>query len=289
MPRKSIRRTHSRRIKVSVRTLLTPYHRATSKIRLVPDFIIIGGQKCGTTSLFRYLASHPNVIWGWKKETDFFDLYFERGMGWYRMHFPLAVRRYWRQRALSKATFTGEASTGYLFHPLAAQRIAETLPGIKLIALLRNPVDRAYSHYQHQARRGRESLSFEEALECEFEICHGKEYGLFNQGWYRAGTSTYLVRGLYYYPLAAWLQTFPGDQVLILSAENLFANPAENFAMLQRFIGFPELWTPSRFKILNRFEYEGMSADTRARLKEYYEPHNRKLFHLLGEDYGWNG
>src|SRR5436189_26280 len=126
-------------------------------MRPLPDFLILGAQKAGTTALYAYLRWHPQVTGPSFKEVSFFDRHYARGERWYRAHLPV------RRRAV-----VGEASPSYLFHPLAPERVARMLPEARLIALLRNPVDRAFSHYQHEVALGREQLSFEDALAGEF-------------------------------------------------------------------------------------------------------------------------
>ena len=149
---------------------------STNPLRMMPDFIIIGTQKGGTTSLYRYLIEHPCVAPIYIKEPHFFDIYFYKGLQWYRAHFPTAVEKYYARHIQKHDLITGEASPYYLFHPQAARRVAKTLPKARLIVLLRNPIDRAYSQYQHQTRQdGVEPLTFEEALECEEKRLAGEE------------------------------------------------------------------------------------------------------------------
>jgi hypothetical protein len=129
--------------------------------RLKPAFIIIGAQRAGTTSLYSYLCAHPAILPARRKELHFSNRGFAQGMQWYRAQFPAWIdhRERWGKR-----TLTGESTPAYLFHPLAAGRIQQSLPDVTLIALLRNPVDRAFSHYQHGLRAGYESLMFERQL-----------------------------------------------------------------------------------------------------------------------------
>ena len=122
------------------------FHRITAPFRALPDFLIVGAQKGGTSSLYAYLAQHPSVLPSFRKEVKFFDCNYFCGHTWYRAHFPLRYK-------LSRGNrITGEGTPNYLFHPTALQRLALTLIDVKIIILLRNPADRAYSHYQHQKR-----------------------------------------------------------------------------------------------------------------------------------------
>ena len=129
---------------------------ATASARRLPDFLVIGAQRAGSTSLFAQLCEHPGVAAPSHKEIHYFDLQSFRGLRWYRSHFPPAGR--------SRGRITGEASPYYLFHPAVPARVAEALPDVRLVALLRDPVARAYSQYQLSVRDGHETLGFEEAL-----------------------------------------------------------------------------------------------------------------------------
>ncbi len=144
------------------------YARPTAGLRLLPDYLIIGAQRAGTTSLHRYLIQHPGVRTTLRtKGVHFFDTGYGRGMSWYASRFPTRLTAWYVARRHGVELRTGEASPYYLFHPHVPGRVAEHLPQVKLIALLRDPVGRAYSHYQHEVARGFETLSFEEAIEAE--------------------------------------------------------------------------------------------------------------------------
>ena len=157
--------------------LLEKLLRATTyPLRLLPDFLIIGTQRGGTTSLYNYLVEHPGIGAASIKEVHFFDTpHFKQGLAWYRGHFPSAFQRYYVERSLKHGFVTGEASPYYLFHPHAPKRVAGLMPQMKLIVMLRNPVDRAYSHYHHEVAGGHEKLAtFEEAIACEDERLAGE-------------------------------------------------------------------------------------------------------------------
>src|SRR5438874_1739426 len=195
------------------------FRASTKPIRMMPDFIIIGTQKGGTTSLYRYLIEHPCIAPIYIKEPHFFDIYFYKGLQWYRAHFPTTVGKYYARHIQKHDLITGEASPYYLFHPQAARRVAKTLPKARLIVLLRNPIDRAYSQYQHQTRqRGVEPLTFEEALECEEKRLAGEEEKLLKDDKYCSFNHrhySYLARSKYIEQLPTWMSIFPKEQFLI--------------------------------------------------------------------------
>jgi hypothetical protein len=175
-------------------------------------------------------------------------------------------------------------------HPLVPQRAAELLPGVKLVALLRNPVDRALSHYQHEVRGGRETLSFAEAIEKEPERLAGEEKRLREDPSYYSYNHhrySYMQRGLYVEQLRRWVEHFPRSQLLVLQAESLFRAPAEVTGEVYRFLGLP----PHKLELKKPFVQVGydrqMPADLRSKLVNYFEPYNRELFQWLGQEYDW--
>lgn len=259
---------------------------ATAPARTLPDFLIIGAQKSGTTFLYQLLVQHPHVKPSFAKEVHYFDLNFGKGDNWYRSHFPLQKRN-------SSPYITGEASPYYLFHPHAPRRASAVVPDAKLLVLLRNPVDRAYSHYQHQVKRGkgagRETLTFEEAIEAEERMLPGEVSKMLQDEYYESlthRTRSYLGRGIYVDQLLVWSSFFQRKQMLILKSEDLF-NDTTN--ALERVLDLLEIrhWAPETYSIPNKREYAGVSPLVRQRLDEYYKPHNERLYEYLGVDLGW--
>jgi hypothetical protein len=151
-----------------LRDALIRTNQLSQRWRVLPNFLIIGAQKSGTTSLYKYVAQHPQVVPAYKKEIYFFNTpqRYGRGLPYYRAHFPTK----WAMRRPPQPRLTGEASPEYLFHPLAAERVQAAVPHAKFLVLLRNPVLRAYSHYQHMVRSGQETRTFEQALAREGQL-----------------------------------------------------------------------------------------------------------------------
>ncbi len=256
-------------------------HRASSSQRPLPDFLIIGTQKGGTTSLHAYLAENSMVSAPSTKEVHYFDHNHGRGQGWYRAHF---------QRAYGSARLSFESTPYYLFHPLVPERVSELLPEARLLIVLRNPIDRAFSQHNHERALGFEDLEFEQALEREAERLEGEEERMFTDPGYRSFAHqhhSYLARGRYAEQLERWLGHFDRDQILVLSAEELFADPVEVVGRSQQFLGLP-LESPLDLSARNAREYAPISAETRARLRAEFEPHNLHLEGLLGRDLGWD-
>ena len=260
---------------------------ATAPVRTFPDFLIIGAQKCGTTFLYQLLTQHPNVKSAFHKEVHFFDLNFEKGTNWYRSNFPLQIRN-------NRAYITGESSPYYLFHPHAARRASAVVPEAKLIVLLRNPVDRAYSHFQHQVMRvkgaGHEVHSFEEAIEIEERMMPEEVRKMLQDEHYRSldhRNYSYLSRGKYVDQLLAWARFFDRSQMLVLRSEDLFRDTTDTLTRLLDFLEIPP-WVPKKMhSIPNKREYTDVSPVTRQRLADYFGPYNRMLYEYLEKDFGW--
>ena len=270
------------------------YRGITSPIRLLPDFLIIGTQRGGTTSLFHYLEAHPSIKAAVNKDLHFFDRKYHKGLAWYRGHFPTGIERYAAQAIRGGTLLTGEASPSYLFHPHAPGRVKQAVPYAKLIVLLRNPVSRAYSQYHHAVELGHETLSFEDAIGSEEERTAGElEKILQDERYYSEAFKhrSYLSKGIYVEQLQAWMSLFPAEQFLILKSEDFYADPAATCKQVLAFLNLPpiELEREERlFKPYNTNIYSSrLDVATRNRLIEFFEPHNARLSDFLGVDFGW--
>lgn len=261
------------------------YRRATAHLRALPGFMIIGAMKCGTTFLYEQLSRHPDVAPALKKEVRYFDEHIGKGLGWYQAHFPLRAHH-----AHQHYRITGEATPFYLLHPCAPERAAGVVPHTKLIVLLRNPIDRAFSQFQHQVRRNRERLSFEEAVAAETERLTGEvermqadpSYVGYNYGWY-----SYLTGGIYVDQLQNWMKFFDRQQFLIIKSEEMFENPAVTFRQVTNFLEISD-WQPKQFAAAGIGRYSGnIEAATREPLRHFFEPHNLRLYRYLDTDFDW--
>jgi hypothetical protein len=249
-----------------------PERMRTAEDRQAPDFNIIGTQRGGTTSLFHYLAEHPSIGRSLRKEVHFFDRYYDKGMRWYLAHFPLR----------GEYPVVGEASPYYLFHPDTPQRIQAALPNTKFIALLRNPIDRAYSQHQMMTRRGIETLPFEEALAAENERLSRSDNPL-SLLWRH---HSYIRRGLYVDQLQRWYDIFPREQIQVIKSEDFYAEPTRILHELCTWLGVVP-WAPDNLKQYNQSNYSDMNPDTRQALAEGFAPYNQRLYELIGRDFGW--
>jgi len=248
-----------------------------------PNFLIIGTQRGGTTSLYENLVKHPNVIPASTKEIHFFDNNFQKGLKWYESHFKSS-----NQNSLTdEKSITGEASPYYIFHPLVPQRIAKFFPEIKLISLLRNPIDRAYSHYQHEVRLGIEKLSFEDAINAEKERLKDQTKVIMNGAYsFNHQHFTYLSRGIYVDQLRVWRKFFSKNQMLILNSEDFFQNAKKTLELVIKFLNLSK-WDFSNYESFNVSNNKLMDVSTKKKLANYFKPHNNELYRFLNFNFGW--
>lgn len=251
-----------------------------------PDFVILGTQKGGTTSLHNYLCQHPQVATPWAKEIHYFDDNFSRGERWYSrqlIHPVMALD------AIRANRICGDTTPYYLFHPRVAERLARHSPNARLIALLRDPVARAYSHYQHNVRRDRERLSFPEAIHREEKRIADAGLAL-ETGALKFSAEhrhfSYLSRGLYADQLERFLRFFPRDQILILKSEDLFAHPQAIFDQATTFLRLAPISLKGT-SVHNEGSYVRGRIPLEDQLKDYYKPHNERLYTLISRDMAW--
>ena len=274
-------------VRTPARRLLWQYRRATSRSRSLPDFIIIGTQKSGTSSLHAYLAQHPQLLPSYAKEVHFFDGglnpcvdNFEKGEAWYRSHFPL-------RSSMAADSRTFEASPLYIFNPLTPARISGLVPEVKLVALLRNPTERAISHYFHETRIGHEPLPIKEALlEEEKRLTSVIDKGDWKNNAFIH--HSYKSRGLYAQQITRFLDHFPMRQILALSSEEFFREPGKILRLVFEFVGVETGFKVRDLKPRNVASNKGVvDADVYRYLDRYFAPHNQTLYKLIRKSFGW--
>lgn len=270
----------------------------------LPNFLIIGAQRSGTTSLARYLAAHPDIYVARQKEVHYFDRHLDNGEDWYRSQF----------RTSDGVAAVGEATPEYMYLPDVPTRMASLLPDAKLIAILRNPVDRAYSDYQFVTGRGHETLSFEEAVDAEPERLAARDDSNGNR-------FAYLDRGHYVTQLRRVCVNYERDRLLVLLFEDFRRDPASSYRQVCSFLGVDNTYLPPtlgrRFGRATRYRshalrtvakrlpypigafvsrmnarkdsYPPMTTRTRARLLDHFEKANDALAQWLDRDLSiWN-
>lgn len=251
-----------------------------------PGFLIIGAQRAGTTSLFHYLSQHPQLVPAIVKEVHFFDQGSDPETrrrskeAWYRAHFPF-------RSELDRGQQAFEATPSYLFDPFAAKRIARLLPDAKLVVLLRNPTERALSHYFHEVKKGRETLNLVEALEREESRIGDVGVGA---RWLRREERfySYKARGLYAVQLRRYYECFPRSSLFVAASEELFAAPGEFFGRLFDFLNVdPTFQIPDVEPRNVGASKARVGRDVYDYLDRYFEEPNRQLFELLGKELSW--
>ena len=262
----------------------------TNPIRAQPDFIIIGAARSGTSTMYDYLIRHQLVISALVKEIKFFDGYYNSGFSWYRSFFPTKIQKFYLQLRKKRDILTGEATPDYIFHPLVPKRIKKNIPHVKLIALLRNPVDRAYSQYSMFFKTKLETLSFEAALQQEEKRIAGEREKIFEDENYYSSALTnysYLYRGIYVDQLKLWYEVFPKEQILIIKSEDMSSEYQSEKTKKQicEFLDIP--FNPIPFRTVKELKYSKMNPKTRKYLINFFKSHNQRLYKFLGKNFNW--
>lgn len=266
------------------------YWNIAGNFHVLPDFLIFAAGRAGTTSLYEGLVEHPDIYRARIKEIYFFDVKFQRGIGWYRSRFPSIWTKLYKTKILKKQFITGEGTPRLLTYPHAPKRVSKILPNVKLIAILRNPIDRAYSHYYLGVANGREKLSFEESIKQEEKRLEGemekmeKDENYYNPEFFR---KSYLFQGIYINALERWMKFFPQEQFFIINGDEFYEEPFQVFDKLHKFLGVSK-FRPKHYVHFNSREYSSMKESTRKYLIEFYKPYNERLSKLLRQNFDWN-
>lgn len=248
----------------------------SASLRARPDFLVVGAMKAGTSSLFYYLCQHPRIVPPLRKEMHYFTVGRRAGKDerWYRAHFPF-------RQQLREGRLTGEATPDYMLEPDAPQRIAATLPNIRVIITLRDPVARAVSHYRHEVAMGREYLPFDQAIRIEEErlaraaAAGGAGY----ETWLHA---CYKARGVYVDQIRRLEAAIPRERILVLGSNTLFRRPAEALGAALEFLGLPVEGNYDFAQKNSSRPGDVVSEDVLAELSDHFAPHNARLFDHLG-------
>ena len=275
---------------------------STARWRPLPDFLIIGAKRGGTTSLYFDLLDHPGVIplypppiRGLKpdatKGVHYFDSNAFRSEAWYRSYFPTSANRLRHARQLGYTPITGEASPYYLFHPGAVDRAAALVPEARIIAQLRDPVIRTYSHWKERRRQDAEPLDFLSALDAEPERLAGEKERLIADPTYSSYAweqQSYATQSEYADQLRRWVQAFGRERVHVTFSEDYFAAPAHTHVVdgIHSFLGLPAQ-PPREPSHRNAARGEDLDASTLSRLRARFDEHNHALSALLQVEVPW--
>jgi len=282
-----VRERAPHRLVLWVRSSIGLWGKLTSPLRLRPAFLIVGAQRAGTTTLYRLLEAHPAVARPTvNKGIAYFDIANDRGLRWYRGHFPLRWRA---RRRHGPDVVTFESSGFYLFHPLAAGRIARELPDVKVVVMVREPVERAYSAHRHEMARGYETEPFGAALDLEPERIAGEAERIIADPTYQSfhlRHHAYLARSRYCEQIERFIDELGPERVHIVDADAFFEDPAAEFERLRSWLGLPA-WQPEKVERWNARPRSPMPEELRARLEHYFEPYDARLAEQMGRIPSW--
>lgn len=273
---------------------------ATAGMRDLPDFLIVGVKRGGTTSLYFDLIEHPAIarlypppMPGLKriatKGVHYFDSNYTRGERWYRSYFPTNATRALIGRRTGVRTLTGEASPYYLFHPAAADRAYGLVPQAKIIALLRDPVQRTYSHWKERRRGNHEPLEFVEALAAEPQRLHGERERLLADPSYLSYAweqQSYLTQSEYAGCVREWIDRFGADQVFIAASEDYYTDPVALLGDIDEFLGLPRRATSSG-TIRNPAAGEPLDPELESRLRAEFAEDAAALRTMVSRPIPW--
>ncbi len=277
------------------KTFLRSVGKATAPLRVDPDYLIIGTKRGGTTSLARWLLEHPEVAGMWpppenRKGAYFFDVNYGEGHAWYRSHFPTRMSHERARAAAGNRQLIGDATPYYLHHPHAPMRARRIVPDAKVIALLRNPIDRAHSHWQERTRAGVETLDFPDAIAAEAGRLDGElERMLADPGYvsFAHQHHSYVDQGRYAAGLRRWFDTYGRDRVLVIRSEDLYADPAEIYDRVCDFLEIGQ-HRPDAFDAWNLKPKTALDPDSRALVAERLAGDIAEVEALLGRDMSWS-
>jgi len=280
-----------RTFKSVIRNILFRFRLTTGKLRVLPDFLIIGAQKAGTTSLYNYLEKHPYIWSAYSKEVNFFDLNYTKGINWYKSFFPSKLLKFLINIFTDRKLITGEGSTYYLLHPHVAKRVYNHLPNVKIIVLLRNPIYRTFSGYHHSVNTGLEYLPFNEAIKREEERISQEFEKIKKNGNYKSKLFpglAYKTRSIYVNQLRSWFEYFPRNQILIIKSEDFFRDPQATLNRVYQFLDIPK-WELKEFKkFMAETGQKKIDEEIKTYLSKYFHPYNKELYDLLKNDLGWD-
>ena len=266
------------------------FQMATSSIRTLPDFIIIGSSKSGTWAIHNYLLQHPDVDYS-ARNIHFFEYAYSNKISWYKSHFPTKLYKSLVESIHKRKCLMSEHTSTYLHHPLIPQRVKDGIPDVKLIVSLRNPIDRAYSNYHMFVRIGTEKRTFEDAVFSELKrieiIKENDNFQIKNPNFSNCVESNYLRHGTYVDKLENWLKSFRREQFCIVENKDLSKNPQQVLDKIFEFLNVPhfKLRQEERWNV---GKYKKMKESTRKTLEDFFKPYNERLYKLLGQNFSWD-
>ena len=264
------------------------YYAITGPKRVLPDFLIIGAKRCGTTSLFSHLPEHPCIVESHHDNIGFFNDNFNLGVNWYKSFFP--TKSYKKNIEKKHGKFLAfDVTTRYMENKRTAENIKKIKPEIKIIVMLRNPIDRAYSQFHVSVKDNDEQLSFDEAvneemnrLKQEIKECNDNKLRAFPKE-----HRHYIRKSLYAMQLRPWFDIFPRDNILVLSTEMFKENEKQIYNEIFKFLDIPEIQIRDK-QHMQKGEYTPMNKKVHKELGDFFKKHNEELFDLIGKRFDWD-
>jgi hypothetical protein len=263
-----------------------------------PNFMIIGAAKSGTTSLFQYLAKHPDIIPSNKKEPLYFSVEQRRGLKWYLHNFPLKEEK--------KERLTFEASPSYLYYKQGLKRIGRFFPDIKLIILLRDPVERAFSQWNFN-REGSPFLVGRPEVKDKRPFSKAIKDELNNPD-HLHKLHKYIYRSHYSKHLKEVYKIFSNNQILVLDSDDLKKEPQRTLTEVTNFLELDPVYheyeksnegkegllqkkdvdESKKLKSYNVYEYKKeIDPDTEEFLRHYFKPFDKEIVEMTGKKFSW--
>ena len=259
----------------------------TGSIRVLPDFLVIGAKRCGTTSLFYHLPEHPCISKSPHDNMGFFNDNFHLGVNWYKSFFPTIFTRN-KIKSEFGNFLAFDVTTTYMEEESTANNVYQTKPNMKIIVILRNPVDRAYSQYHLNLREKAEKRSFEDAMEENMNELNKESYERYEiKPKFSVEENNYLKKGLYAQQLRHWLKIFPRENILIISTEEFESNQQIIYNKIFEFLNISKFEVKNTKK-MQKGNYPPIKSETRNLLLDYFRPHNHELFELINMEFDWD-
>tara|TARA_B100000686_G_C16677301_1_gene909866 strand:+ start:39 stop:959 length:921 start_codon:yes stop_codon:yes gene_type:complete len=273
------------------------FRNSTSSFRVLPNFIIIGSGRAGTTALYSYLIQHPSIFAAYTdnnqpvEDLHFFEYMISDKISWYKSHFPTKLTKIIYELKSKNNFVTGEYTSTYMYNRNVPKRISKLLPNVKLIIILRNPVDKAYSTYSQQYSFNEFSSSFEDTIQAEFkrmELCKLQPELYSQNPNFDSNVITSIIRhGIYSEYLEIWTKFFPKNQILIIDSEELKNSTQETVNKVFDFLNVFQYKVDNLSKI-NVGKYSPINKKSKENLSNFYKPYNEKLNNLLDTKFEWN-
>jgi len=266
--------------KIKYQLIKRHFFAITGPLRVLPDFIIIGAMKSGTTSLYNNICEHPCIESAAYDEIGYFDVNYHLGLNWYRSLFPTKFKKNEIIKKFGKFQ-TGEDTPFYFWNLNSVKRIENDLPNSKLIVILRNPIDRAYSEYQDGIRNGTENREFEEIIKEEIKNIKNEPLSVE----LCSKTNAILARGIYFKQLELWKKKM--EKMLVIQSEKFSENTSDVMNDVFNFLQVSE-HKIKKYQRYKSFKYQKMNKDTRIILSDFFQPYNEQLYKMLGHRFDWD-